>query len=75
MKDLKTLLYALSVVLLFVAGGCIKNDIPYPRIQANIRAFDVAGSYKASVIDSTAMTVNVYLEETTDIRKVRVDSV
>lgn len=75
MKDLKILLYALSVVLLFVAGGCIKNDIPYPRIQANIRAFDVAGSYKASVIDSTAMTVNVYLGETTDIRKVRVDSV
>lgn len=74
MKDLKIQLYTLAAIMLLIVGGCIKNDIPYPRIQANIRAFNVAGAYKATEIDSTEMTVNVYLAETTDIRKVRVDS-
>ncbi|MDE6225648.1 MAG: PCMD domain-containing protein [Muribaculaceae bacterium] len=74
MKGLKSIFVPLCCAVMSVIGGCIKNDIPYPRIQANIRAFDVAGSYKAAEIDSTEMTVNVYLDESTNIRSVRIDS-
>ncbi|MDE5857551.1 MAG: PCMD domain-containing protein, partial [Muribaculaceae bacterium] len=71
---LKNIFVPLCCAVLSVFSGCIKNDIPYPRIQANIRAFDVAGSFKAAEIDSTEMTVNVYLEENVNIRSVMVDS-
>ncbi|MDE7155606.1 MAG: hypothetical protein K2N79_04900, partial [Muribaculaceae bacterium] len=74
MKGLKNIFVPLCCAVLSVFSGCIKNDIPYPRIQANIRAFDVAGSFKAAEIDSTEMTVNVYLEENVNIRSVMVDS-
>ncbi|MDE6644112.1 MAG: PCMD domain-containing protein [Muribaculaceae bacterium] len=74
MKGLKNIFVPLCCAALAVVSGCIKNDIPYPRIQANIRAFDVAGSFKAAEIDSTEMTVNVYLEEDVNIRSVMVDS-
>ena len=35
----------LLCVLLLAAtvSGCIKNDIPYPRLQGNITAFEVEG--------------------------------
>ncbi|MDE5843814.1 MAG: PCMD domain-containing protein [Muribaculaceae bacterium] len=74
MKGLKNIFVPLCCAVLSIFSGCIKNDIPYPRIQANIRAFDVAGSFKAAEIDSTEMTVNVYLEENVNIRSVMVDS-
>ena len=74
MKKLKNIIVPLCCAVVSLFGGCIKNDIPYPRIQANIRAFDVAGSFKAAEIDSTEMTVNVYLEENVNIRSVMVDS-
>lgn len=69
MKKAKWSIYPL---LLLILAGCIKNDIPYPRIQANFKSFDVEGAYKASQIDSTDLVVTVFLEETTDIRNVKV---
>lgn len=66
------------LTLLFIAiiaaiiPGCIKNDIPYPRIQANFLTFEVDGQSRAALIDSTNCAVTVYLSEETDIEKVRV---
>lgn len=64
-----------ALVLLCIAAaavqGCIKNDIPYPRLQGNITAFEVEGQAAAAVIDSTAMTVTVDLADTVDLAQVR----
>lgn len=58
------------MVLTAVAAGCIKNDLPYPRIQQNILAIEAAGESKAAVIDSANLTVTLYLSELVDIRAV-----
>lgn len=62
------------VLLCIVAAavqGCIKNDIPYPRLQGNITAIEVEGQAAAAVIDSAAMTVTVDLADTVDMAQVR----
>ncbi len=65
----------LTAVMLSIAfTGCIKNDIPYPRIQPNFLTFVVEGEASASVIDSTARTVSVTLGEEVDITAARVAS-
>ena len=66
----KSILY---IVIIFIAiSSCLKNDIPYPRIQANFLSFEVDGALKPSEIDSTNKVVKVYLKESTDIKNVRV---
>lgn len=54
--------------------GCIKNDIPYPRIQPNITAIAVFGQSQPAVIDTVSRIATVYLAEETDIYNVEVDS-
>lgn len=62
----------LGVLLLAATvSGCIKNDIPYPRLQGNITAFEVEGQLSAAVIDSTALTVTVDMADTVDLAQVR----
>lgn len=58
---------AILALLASVLPGCIKNDIPYPHIQANIRSLTVKDQLQAPTIDSTNLTVNVVLKETADI--------
>lgn len=60
-------------VLAFLAGSCIKNDIPYPRIQPNFLTFNVQGQDRGSLIDSASRTVTVYLPEEIDIQNVIVE--
>lgn len=60
----------ISLLLLSVAGGCIKNDLPYPRIQQNITSIQASGESRAAAIDSADLTATVYLNEVTDIRNV-----
>ncbi|MDE7473939.1 MAG: PCMD domain-containing protein [Muribaculaceae bacterium] len=65
----------LSLAALFIAlvmAGCIKNDIPYPRIQANFLTFSVEGESQAAVIDSATRVVNLTLGEEVDIYSVNV---
>jgi hypothetical protein len=54
--------------------GCVKNDIPYPRIQANFLSFSVKGQERNAVIDTINRTVSVYLPEDIDITNVEVES-
>lgn len=58
-------------VLLAVAGGCIENDIPYPRIQQNITAIAAEGQLKEASLDSANLLATVYLDEQTDIKNVK----
>ena len=55
----------LSATIAFT--GCIKNDIPYPRIQPNFLTFTVEDEAAPAVIDSATRVVNISLGETADI--------
>lgn len=46
--------------------GCIKNDIPYPRIQPDFTSFTVDGQAQTPQIDPRTRTVTVYLSESVD---------
>lgn len=70
MKRLSYILFMAMMMGLMV--GCIKNDIPYPRIQANFLTFAVEGESQSAVIDSATRVINVTLSEDVDIYKVKV---
>ena len=63
----------LSVILLVFVAGCIKNDLPYPKIQQNITNIAAYGQNKPAVIDSTSLIATVFLEEWVDIENVTFD--
>lgn len=67
----KTLNYIFLLALL-TAAACIRNDIPYPRIQPNFLTLNVEGQTRGTNIDSASRTVTVYLPETVDIQNVNV---
>ena len=68
---MKKLLYYPAIVSLLVAGGCIKNDLPYPRIEQYITSIAAEGESREATIDNERFEATVYLEETVDIEKVR----
>lgn len=62
-----------SVILLMtvvLTGGCIKNDLPYPKIPQNILEIAAAGQLRPATIDSANYSCKLYLDEETDIRAV-----
>ena len=59
---------------LFLAVGCISNDIPYPVVVPHLLSVDVQDAVDVK-IDQQAREVTVYVSETTDLRKVQVSSV
>lgn len=63
------ILILLTLVSLLVS--CIKNDIPYPKIQQNILALAVQNEVSSATIDPETMTAEVHLPETEDIKKVK----
>lgn len=52
-------------------GGCIKNDLPYPRIQANFTAFMVEGESEPAVIDPETRTITIAMGEEVDLQRVK----
>lgn len=68
----KTLI-SLLLSMVFMAG-CIHNDLPYPLVVPNITSMTVQDAVKVD-IDYDAQTVTVYVSETTDLRKVVIQSV
>lgn len=56
---------------MLLMGGCIKNDLPYPKIVQNIQALAAEGESKAASIDSVVQKATVYLDETVDIQNVK----
>ncbi len=55
-------------------GSCIENDIPYPRIQPNFKAFEVVGQIQKSSIDTLKRTITVHLPETVNLKDVKVEN-
>ncbi len=68
----KILFSGIAIVLLIMAQGCIKNDLPYPHIQVNFTDFLVEGQQKAAEINAEQMVVNLTLGEEVDITRVKV---
>ena len=68
-NPIKISLIVLASVLL---TGCIKNNIPYPRIQVNFQKFEVKDEIRTASIDSTNMQLTVFLSEAADIYAVDV---
>lgn len=62
---------AVTAVLL---QGCIRNDIPYPQIKAAIVSLEVEGAESVS-INSDERTVDIVLDELTDMRNVKISSI
>lgn len=63
------------ITLVFLTGllwGCIKNDIPYPRIQASFTSMTVEDQLAAPTIDSLTRTVTIVLNENADIAAVKI---
>ncbi|MDE6007457.1 MAG: PCMD domain-containing protein [Muribaculaceae bacterium] len=52
-------------------SGCIKNDLPYPRIPQNILELEAEGQTKEAFIDSLAFEATVYFDEQADLTNVR----
>lgn len=61
-------------LLAVMASACIKNDIPYPVIQANITSISAEGQSADANIDSTARVVTVFLPEEANIYSVNIAS-
>lgn len=73
MERFRRLLLMLPVL---AAVSCIRNDIPYPVVVLEI--LGVAGegfTCEASDIDTKNNIVTLHLAETTDISRVRIDSI
>ena len=61
-----------TTLMLLLLTACIKNDIPYPRIQANFLTFEVTGQSQPAVIDSATRVINITLTEEIDISNITV---
>lgn len=65
---------AAAAAATLMLAGCIKNDLPYPRIQANFSAFTVEQMASPAIIDTVAMTVTLPMAEEADLSHVKVES-
>ncbi|MDE5660194.1 MAG: PCMD domain-containing protein [Muribaculaceae bacterium] len=60
---------AVALVAL-LTGGCIHNDLPYPRIAANITDIMVEGQANVPVIDPQTRTITIAMDEEADLQHV-----
>lgn len=71
---MKRLLCYLLAGAMLAGTSCITNDIPYPTVEVAIN--DISGEgFSLTNVDLTTRTVNIALDEATDIRNVRIDKV
>lgn len=79
---MKAFITAYSMTRLAVAGvlmalaltGCIKNDIPYPRIQPDFLSIEAEGQTRDAVIDTQNRFITLTLGEDVDIENVNITS-
>ena len=66
----------LTLALLAVVGvGCIENDIPYPVVKLDVLSLEAEGLKSSPKIDAASRSVQLELEETTDIRNVNITNI
>lgn len=52
--------------------GCIKNDIPYPRIQPDFLEIEAEGMIGAAQIDKRSRFITMNFDETVDMQQVKI---
>lgn len=67
-------LFAGMLLSAFVAAGCVENDLPYPSVTVNISAIKGEG-FTVKELDVANRSLVLTLDESTDIRNVRIDSI
>lgn len=74
MAKVSNILYPIlaAIVMASILTGCLKNDIPYPRIQPNILSLKVEHQSQGTQIDTINRVATVYLDEIADIYNVNV---
>lgn len=70
MKSRSAIPYLFVISIIALLPGCIKNDIPYPRIPQMILSLAAEGESLPAVIDDENLKATVYLNEDVDIRAV-----
>lgn len=60
-----------SLCSMIFLSACIKNDIPYPRLQQNIIAIEAVGESAPAVIDKENLQVALTLDETINPKKLK----
>lgn len=65
------LILAFCSLMLSGLPSCIKNDLPYPRLEQFITSIAAEGQSRDALIDSTDFKATVFLGETVDIQKVK----
>lgn len=68
------ILYIFSATL-FILSGCIENDIPYPRIPAQIISIEAEGMTAPAVINNETQTVVLDLAEDVNLKRVKITNV
>jgi hypothetical protein len=69
-----TFVIALSLTLVGFLSSCLRDDIPYPRIQPNIVELTVENQAQATQLDTINRVATVYLTEAADIYSVNIES-
>ena len=70
-KLFANILVCVATIAVMLNGGCIHNDLPYPKIPQNILAIAAKGELSPAKIDSTDYTVRLVLDEEVDIQAVQ----
>lgn len=63
---------ALTCLMALILSACIKNDIPYPRIQANFVTLEAKGQDRGTAIDTVNCTATLTFPEEVDITEVKI---
>ena len=72
----KNLLHLVCLIVTACAlWGCIENDLPYPRIQAQILSIEADGMTQAPIIDNATQSVQLTLADTINLRRVNITNV
>lgn len=61
---------AVALVAVMMLQGCIKNNIPYPRIKPVFLSFSTLGELQPASIDTINNTITVFLDEKADLSNV-----
>lgn len=59
------------MIISVIFAGCIRNDIPYPVLSADILALEVAGQIGTTALNATTREAKIELADTIDPKKVK----
>lgn len=74
-KYMRYISRVVCVVTVMMTEGCLENDIPYPRIQAQILSIDAVGLVQTPTIDNESQCVSLVFADTVNLKKVRITDV